>query len=305
MEEKCITNTISEIHSEAYRNPEVRLIITDLDGTLLTSEKTLSEYTFQTILAARRRGILFGIATGRSLEALSMLLPKWNLPDYVDVMLGSNGVEYLDRDGYVEKSNQLQGTYMLEIYDKARCFDVSCGVFDDENREIVVDRVNASIIRIAASNQYTYREEHLEEWLPGKVFKKFFLAGEKELMRQNKDYFMSLSTEHYKGVYSGGRMMEFMDANVSKSSGIKKICRHHGFTMEQVIALGDSDNDADMLQHAGIGVCMKNGNDGVKGRADYITKATNDEDGWPAFVDSYLGLNVKYQLLEGGAAWKQ
>lgn len=125
----------------------VKLVITDLDGTLITSEKSLPGDTMEVITRIREQGILFGIATGRSLRALTALLPKWNLEDKVDVLVGTNGAEYWDKDGYIWEGKFLLDEDMRDIYEKTKGEEVSCGVFDDRQCAMVVDHVNEAVKR--------------------------------------------------------------------------------------------------------------------------------------------------------------
>lgn len=78
-----------------------------------------------------------------------------------------------------------------------------------------------------------------------------------------------------------------MSSQVSKASGLREVCRYHKLDISQVIALGDSDNDACMLKAAGVWVCMKNGTETARQAADFLTGG-NDEDGWSRFLDGYL-----------------
>lgn len=72
--------------------------------------------------------------------------------------------------------------------------------------------------------------------------------------------------------------MEISVKGTTKESGVREVCQMLGFSMSDVIAMGDSDNDAKLLKAAGLGVAMANGEEHIKSIADVIT-ATNNEDG--------------------------
>lgn len=72
--------------------------------------------------------------------------------------------------------------------------------------------------------------------------------------------------------------LELNDKYATKGNGLRSLCRYLGIGMDHVMAFGDSYNDMNMLQEAGIGVAMGNASDEIKAAADVIT-LSNDEDG--------------------------
>ena len=75
---------------------EVKAIMCDIDGTLLTTAGTVSPLTADAIQKVRDKGILFGISTGRAVTNVRKLLPEWGLSDMVDAIVGSGGAEIYD-----------------------------------------------------------------------------------------------------------------------------------------------------------------------------------------------------------------
>ncbi|MBQ6560343.1 MAG: Cof-type HAD-IIB family hydrolase [Erysipelotrichaceae bacterium] len=270
----------------------IKLIITDLDETLLTKEKKVTDYATEVIHELKKRDILFGIASGRMVPVMKRMMKDFGVFEDISVWLGANGADYEDKDGYKETAPYLNTGQMLDIYHKTVGLDTSCGVFDDENQRLVVSKENDAIAAVARSNRYAFEALDLEEYLIGKSFNKFFLVDEKEKILKHKEYLDSLSNKDYAGVYSGAKMYEFMHSSVSKSSGIKAICKHHQIETGNVLALGDSENDVGMLKTAGISICMGNGPDHVKEIADYIAD-TNENDGWARILDQLLELNLR------------
>lgn len=81
--------------------------------------------------------------------------------------------------------------------------------------------------------------------------------------------------------------IEVSAEGVSKRSGLERLCTELGIQLSEVMAIGDSHNDLDMLRAVGLGVAMGNGSDEVKEAADEITK-TNAEDGVALAIQKYL-----------------
>jgi len=268
---------------------KVKLIMTDLDGTLLTTDKKVSEYNKQAIKKAKEKGILFGIATGRTLYAVERLLQEWGIEDLVDILIGMNGSQ---RWNYVtntkESSDDLDTKYMIEILERTKHLDVVSCVYKDDTREIVADEINDQITRIAVNNHYTAVKVDMKEYLVGKKFDKFILSCNPAYMETLKKECVSLNTENYRGFCTGEILYEFMNPIVSKSYGISKVSESLEFTIEDVLAFGDNSNDIEMIRDAGFGVCMINGSEDAKEVAKYITKCSNDESGLGKFIEENL-----------------
>ena len=88
--------------------------------------------------------------------------------------------------------------------------------------------------------------------------------------------------------FSSDRYLEFNAKGVSKASGLTRLAAYLGIDMHDVIAIGDSDNDAEMIRAAGLGVCMANGGDAYKRMANYVTHATNDEGGVAEVIEKFV-----------------
>lgn len=271
----------------------IRLIMTDLDGTLLREDKTVSEETKRVIRTVKQAGVLFGIATGRTLHAVEQLAVEWGIADLVDVLVGMNGAQYFDADGFRETTDLLEGKYMIELMERIQDPHIVFAVYGNEERKVYVNRWMQEIQAVADNNHFTLQVEDLKERFRNHSYEKLLLACPASYMDDLKEYCRDIVTEHYRGFCTGPTLYEFMNPIVSKSYGIEKVCRHHGFTMDEVMVLGDNSNDVEMIRDAGVGVCMKNGSDDAKAVAAYITEYSNMEDGWAKFVEAYcLGDSV-------------
>lgn len=85
-------------------------------------------------------------------------------------------------------------------------------------------------------------------------------------------------SSRYSAVFSHDYMLEVMPKGTNKAAGLTKIGQLHGMALSEMVAIGDAENDIEMLRHAGLGVAMGHAPDTVKAAADGIT-LTNSEDG--------------------------
>lgn len=81
--------------------------------------------------------------------------------------------------------------------------------------------------------------------------------------------------------------LEFMNNEVDKGEGLKRLAETLGIKQEEVIAMGDAGNDLSMVKYAGLGVAMENGFAEVKENAQFITKS-NDEDGVAYAIEKFV-----------------
>ena len=88
-------------------------------------------------------------------------------------------------------------------------------------------------------------------------------------------------------VCGGFNNFEISKAGVTKSTGLKALTEYLGVTMEQTMAVGDSENDYSMINAAGLGVAMGNASDDIKAIADYIT-TFNEEDGVGEAIKKFI-----------------
>lgn len=89
------------------------------------------------------------------------------------------------------------------------------------------------------------------------------------------------------GVQTARNLFEYSDVNVHKANGLREIAALHHFTLDQVMAFGDSDNDVEMLKEVGISVAMGNASESAKQVAKYLTQ-DNAHDGISNFIKQYL-----------------
>lgn len=264
---------------------KIKYIMCDLDGTLLKEDKTVSLRTKNAIHEARKKGIQFGISTGRPLSAVKRKVVEWGIEDLCDFLIGMNGGEILDcNTKQLERMYLLESTNIKRIIEHYKDWDVNFILYDGD--KIIYRKEDFAVDYLSKINGLTHSCTSFENAIQ-KDYPKMILACEKERMEEVKRHASLLNDSMFRSVQSQPFLLEFLDQRVSKSKGIEKAVSWYGGRLEEVLVFGDTSNDNEMIKDCGIGVCMANGTEDTKALADAIT-ASNEEDGVALYIEKYI-----------------
>ena len=245
----------------------IKMIVTDLDRTLLRDDKTISRYTSETLAGLRARGIPFVIATARPTRAVRKLMP-W---------LGFDGAVFFN--GAVVTAGEEE----LSAYKIDGALDIL--------RAILRDKPETQLS--VEMDDYLYSNmppESLGDWGRDYCYTTDFhgAAGrqaEKILISAKGTPPEGWAGEYAKyipdGLYmqtSENTLLMVMNEKATKLNGIKLLAGHWGVGLSEIAAFGDDVNDIDMLTECGAGVAVGNALPEVKAAADEVCGG-NGEDG--------------------------
>lgn len=262
---------------------QIRLIATDLDGTLLGSDHLISERTFEVLAKAQAAGIIVVAATGRGPSAL----PRFEPAGIIKMAVCSNGAAVVDlRSGDVVERSDLKGTSVATIFaEVGASIPGSCFAWEATSG-FGWDPAFASRGQILLDSYGTSGSVDFDEAAPvSKAFVAHEALGYEALARRVREV-ISIDAEVS---CAGLPFVVITAAGVTKANALQRLCDHKGIDASQVVAFGDSWNDLDMLTWAGLGVAMANANDDVKDAADALAGSHNDE-GVANFLADLLNL---------------
>lgn len=279
----------------------IRIIATDLDGTMLHHDNEVSIRNYRAIENAVNEGMLYVVATGRCRS----IVPISNLP-VMDYLIAENGAVIYrggtERVLYRQAISADQLRAAIRIGKKYHAFV-----------ELVSDGrilIEEELLRQTGQLRLTkIQEEFLREkrYLTVESFEKYCDQLQREQEKENsfselpvtKINIICQAAEAWKGatkeleayglftITSDGYGLELTKKGVSKGSAMKWLCSHLNLDLSHVMAFGDGSNDAVLLKKAGIGVAMDNAGEAVKKCADYVT-GCHYEDGVAQFVEQYV-----------------
>lgn len=261
-----------------------KIIFSDIDGTLLTSNHEVSERTKDRINDLKKRNIPFVLVSARMPKGISKVQKEIN---YKSPIVCYSGGLVVDKSGKYILSNGINIVLAHEIkkYINSNWSSVStsCYCYDDW---IVDDKENEWIKQESDITSVEPIEGEIIDACSNKVIHKILCMGKPDLI----DELQSALLNKYSGlsIYkSKDTYLEIMDADAKKSGAMKILCDLFKNDICESIAIGDNYNDVDMIKAAGLGVAMGNAPLKVKNISDEVTD-TNDNDGVAKVIEKHL-----------------
>ena len=269
---------------------KIRMVASDIDGTLLRSDGTISAHTVDMIHAAQERGILFTICSGRFPEHADVLLKPYGIRCPITACNGAT--QWDARTDTILQNHFIRPESARQVVETAEKNRLDYMIFCTKHISTRNDRV-------PHSSQRLYGDLLTREY--GVIYDTGLDAVREALERPiNKFYFQIDDLSHKQRMIeafrqiseisvttSGQNNIEIIPLGCDKAGGMREMARLFDIDIEQVMAVGDYDNDVPMLQAAGLGVAMGNAPDHVKKRADQVT-LSNNEDGLAKAIEKYV-----------------
>lgn len=274
----------------------IKMIGLDLDGTLFDPQKRLTEHTRGVLRRAMDAGIVIVPATGR---------PRVGVPDVLTQMCGirycivSNGAGVYDlRDNVCLHEVTIEREQAAQLLERTRrlhsvqgAFIGEWGYMEPRDREgierlAIVEEMKAYLIgsrHIVKSLPYFVRKQ---EKGPQKLVLMFFPSRSDGGTDRAAAAEIVGTFEALTCVSGGVENIEIMDRRAGKGAALLRLGTMLGIRREEIMAVGDSENDLDMIEKAGIGVAMGNSEAVLLSHADAVTD-TNAEDGAAAAIERY------------------
>ena len=272
-----------------------KLIVSDMDETLLNDNREISENNLKMIkLAKEKYGVKFVPATGRGYASIQNELAKLGLYDLPkEYVISYNGAIITEnKANTLLESSGLDYNIMEKIFEFGLSKDLCQHVYTKDT--------------VYVFNVDPYEKERMDGYNGGRVYAKEdsvdFLKNEKiyKILFQNTDipYLMSLEepmknlTENCSVSYSSNRYMEFNAVGIDKGNGLRTVAKILGIDIKDTIAVGDNYNDIPMLKTAGLSVAVNNAVDDAKKSAHYVTKADNNEGALAELIEKFIINNI-------------
>lgn len=263
-----------------------RFLAADLDGTLLTSAKTITPYTQQVLIEAQGRGLTIILASGRPLYSILPFAEQLELSKYGGFIISFNGSLVWDcAAGKTLKEQTLPLSFIPELVEATRGdfhihgykgnSIVIQGKPDD--RSMYISRANKMPLLETEDFSATITEPQHKCLITGAPRKLWHL--EKRLRKQFEAHLSICRSESF--------LLEIMPNGIDKADALKELLERVGGRTDELLCCGDGYNDLNMMRLAGISCATRNAKKPVKEAATYVTES-NDRDGVANAVVRYL-----------------
>lgn len=267
-----------------------KLIALDMDGTLLTSDKIITERTKKAIKEAEKKGVKIVLASGRPLNGLTKYLEELDLFSGDDYVLSYNGglVQNTKTEEIVSKVT-IKGSDLKDIYEVSKNVNINIHAFSAKEG-LITPKVSKYTQYEADMNGINFKIKDFNTVDDNEDIIKVMMIDEADILDPAIEKLPKDLYEKYSVFKSAPYFLEFTNKEVDKGLGLKRLGEHLGIKQEEIIACGDAGNDLSMVKYAGLGVAMGNATDEVKEAANFIT-TSNDEDGIANVIEKFI-LNV-------------
>ena len=253
----------------------VKIIVMDLDGTLLKSDKNISDYSVSILEKCKNKGIKIVIATARSEKSAERCIKLIN----PNIMILNGGSLAIKNNG-------------KKIYERTFSIETSDGILNEFK-----DNKNIGIITIETKENYYVSYENVawhSDYMHG-IYYDFSKPLSQETYKITAEIYDNKVAKNIGNKFAECKMVEFSGENwygfyhkeANKLLAIEAIAKEEKIELENIVAFGDDYNDIEMVKNCGMGIAMENGIGEIKNVAKNIC-GNNNEDGVAKWIEENI-----------------
>lgn len=244
------------------------IIIVDLDRTLLHTDKSVSDYTIQTLKKCKNNDMKILVATGRPLRNTTYY---HNLINFDSLVL-SNGARIITKNKEI-----------LNSIDKESAKNI-ISILNEHNLTITIETLDKAYSNKMINNYESTISNDLNNVIDKNEILKIIIGIEN---KNTIDLVRKYMTENIYYTIAHEKVIQIMSKNASKFNGISTVLEENNLNIENTIFFGDDNDDIESIKNCNIGVSMSNAIDKVKEASDYTT-LSNDEDGVAIYINENI-----------------
>lgn len=263
-----------------------KMVVLDLDDTLLRDDLTISVKTREALLRAQREGVRVVLASGRPTGAIWRYAEELEIARHGGYIISFNGAVVTDCE--TEKpifQKALSKEFIHELFDLS--VEHGALILSYVDDKIVTPRANEwADVEQKLTGMEIRETPDFKGAIQGDCIKAIMLQ-EPVFLKAVSDKLRPLVQDRMNMVISKPFFLEFTDKGIDKRHSLQMLCEKLEILPSEVIAVGDSYNDVGMIEFAGLGICMENGPADVRAKADHVT-ASNMDDGVAVALERFV-----------------
>ena len=266
-------------HPQQYKKNKI--LFTDLDGTLLDTQKQISPYTREVLDAWAAAGHKLVLCSGRDINSVK------NVKDYLNLnypgmyLIGYNGGQIMDcATGETIYRTALAPGQIAHVMAEAKKQGLHCHTYTDTHIITPFDDEELHYYQRVIKTPVIFSEDAKEVMEKGACKCIVIELHDKEKIEAFRKSLIPFAEEEgITMIYSNPYYLEIFPSASGKGAAVKKLCEILSINPALSVAAGDAQNDISMIEAAGMGIAMINGSEDIKMAATTITAYDNDHDG--------------------------
>ncbi len=256
------------------------LVALDIDGTILNSAMEITDETKRAIKMCVSKGIKVVLSSGRYYESIKAYTKDLNISSGQQITLNGAVIKEAKTGNSLEEFPIPKDDYEALI-DKLEELPYSKIVFTADKYYKTVCNEEIGVVEVLTGPRAEMISSFKLVVNPIKIL--LIIEDEREIEKARR----ILENDKYLVIRTGYNNVEIVRRDVSKGRALKIIADKYNIKRKNILAIGDSENDIEMIKYAGMGIAMGNAYDHVKEISDAVTE-TSDKDGVAKAIDKYI-----------------
>jgi Cof subfamily protein (haloacid dehalogenase superfamily) len=261
----------------------IRLMLADVDGTLVTQEKVLTDRAISAVHRLRDAGILFAITSGRPPRGMAMLIDPLDLQTPIAAF---NGGLMVDRNMTVLEQRVIPEQLVAPIGDLMSSFGLSVWIYRGADW-YVPDLKGPHVDREAWTVKFQPKVMKGLDGLTDGVAKMVGVSDDRDTMSKASDATHDRFGDHVTAALSQPYYLDVTHPEANKGSVAKYLSERYRIPTEEIATIGDMPNDVLMFAHSGLSIAMGNADPQVQRAARRVTR-TNENEGFADAMGRYV-----------------
>jgi len=262
---------------------KISLVLADVDGTLVTEDKILTERARKAVIALQEAGIRFAITSGRPPLGMAML---FDVLDIETPIAGFNGGLFVERDLTILEEKTVPPDVARQAIDLMRAHDLDTWVYSG-NDWLITKAIAPHVAREAWTVKFQPKvvadvREHLQQ-----VAKVVGVSDDLEKVQRCEAEAQAAFGQRATATRSQPYYLDVTNKNANKGAVVEYLSQHVGVPEAEIATIGDQQNDVLMFKRSGFSIAMGNASDEVKAQAMAVTDSYNNE-GFAKAMESFI-----------------
>jgi Cof subfamily protein (haloacid dehalogenase superfamily) len=262
---------------------KISLVLADVDGTLVTEDKILTERARKAVIALQEAGIRFAITSGRPPLGMAML---FDVLDIETPIAGFNGGLFVERDLTILEEKTVPPDVARQAIDLMRAQGLDTWVYSG-NDWLITKAIAPHVAREAWTVKFQPKvvadvREHLQQ-----VAKVVGVSDDLEKVQRCEVEAQAAFGQRATATRSQPYYLDVTNKNANKGAVVEYLSQHVGVPEAEIATIGDQQNDVLMFKRSGFSIAMGNASDEVKAQAMAVTDSYNNE-GFAKAMESFI-----------------